>query len=139
LQSRFPDLPGRRLERWLDRSGLGRVALAHNLTSRVQEVIKLVLLTDCSALLRGSEPSPRADFFSVGVMFREMLLGMQPRERTVLPTTIPLLPITLSPLQSCLDKLLAIDPEARFSCGEDVIAALIAVRNTSSFDFGQKK
>jgi len=73
------------------------------------------------------------------VMFREMLLGVQPKERTVLPTTIPPLPIPLSPLQSRLDKLLAIDPEARFSCGEDVIAALIAVSNTSSFDFGPKK
>ena len=47
LRSRFPDLPGRRLEHWLDRSGLARVAVAHNLTSRVQEVIKFVASADC--------------------------------------------------------------------------------------------
>ena len=273
IQNRFPALPGRRPERWLDRSGLGRVLMAHNLATRAQEAIKYVVASEsprgvferfldefeiaspiaqrnvaavldigrtsdiafaaqewisgaslaqtirkkmtvglamnylaqmCMSLdaihavgiihgtlspnhfccrtdgiivltnfgivrriarqlgvplpgsapesaryiapeqLTGSEPGPTADFFSLGVMFLEMLLGEQPTRLASSGAAdqnqniVPLLPVPLSPLQTCLDKLLAADPASRLSCGEDVIAELIAVRNTSLFDFGRK-
>jgi len=85
--------------------------------------------------IRGQGVDARADLYSFGVLFYEMLTGNVPYTAddsfalAMMHVTAPLpqLPAQLSRFQPLLDKLLDKDPERRFPDGGAVIAALNAV------------
>ena len=78
--------------------------------------------------IRGSDIDGRADFYSLGVVFYEMLIGQVPYEATDplaicmkhLHEPIPVLPGNLARYQLFLEKLLAKDPEQRVSSGSEL-------------------
>jgi class 3 adenylate cyclase len=95
--------------------------------------------------LTGIDAGPASDFYSLGVIFLEMLLGEQAVRAAGVPLCSsvrqaggPELPLQLSPLQPVVDRLLASDPAQRVSSGEDVLVELLAVRDVFSFDFAPK-
>jgi serine/threonine-protein kinase PpkA len=84
---------------------------------------------------RGKPVDGRADIYSLGVVFYEMLTGRVPyqAEEAVavavkhLTAPIPRLPVQYQPYQKILDKLLAKDPEDRFQRGRDLVQAIDAL------------
>jgi hypothetical protein len=91
---------------------------------------------------QGFELDHRADIYSLGVMFYEMLMGMVPYAGTSalsigikhLKEPVPQFPPPLHVYQPLLEKLLAKNADERFQSGEEVIAAIDAM---SSGTFSQ--
>ncbi|MBE2293992.1 MAG: protein kinase, partial [Phycisphaerales bacterium] len=85
--------------------------------------------------IRGQEVDPRADLYSFGVLFYEMLTGNVPYAAEDsfalammhVTAATPELPPRLSAYQPLLNKLLDKDPNRRFQRGQDFIAALDAL------------
>ncbi len=85
--------------------------------------------------IRGQGVDTRADLYSFGVLFYEMLTGNVPYAAedsfalAMMHVTAPVpeLPPRLSTYQPLLNKLLDKDPEQRFQSGRDFIAALDAL------------
>lgn len=81
---------------------------------------------------RGKDIDPRADLYSLGVVFFQMLTGRPPYEANDpmamglkhISDPIPLMPTDLKRYQPLIRKLLAKDPEQRFQRGRDIVAAL---------------
>lgn len=81
---------------------------------------------------RGKPIDGRSDLYSLGVVFYEMLTGTVPykAEEAVaiaikhLTAPIPSLPSQYALFQPLINKLLAKEPEDRFQCGREVIAAI---------------
>jgi class 3 adenylate cyclase len=129
----------------------GVLALADfNVTDRVSDSIGLARPAE-SGVHRGAEAPnarggsvARTDFRSVGRIFHAMLTG----DVSLLtgfvdePTTDELfgatrLPLALSPLQPCLDGLLAIGSAPPVERGEDVLVELLALKEVFPFDIRQ--
>lgn len=84
---------------------------------------------------RGKDIDPRADLYSLGVVFFQMLTGRPPYEANDpmamglkhISDPIPLMPTDLKRYQPLIRKLLAKDPDQRFQRGRDIVAALDAL------------
>jgi serine/threonine protein kinase len=84
---------------------------------------------------QGLELDQRADLYSLGIMFFEMLTGVVPYSGTSalsigikhLKEPVPQLPAQLHVYQPLLDKLLAKSPDDRFQRGEEVIDTIDAM------------
>lgn len=84
--------------------------------------------------IRGQGVDARADLYSFGVLFYEMLTGNVPYAAddsfalAMMHVTapVPKLPTPLSRFQPLLNKLLNKDPDQRFQNGEEIIAAIDA-------------
>ena len=88
----------------------------------------------------GKELDARADLYSLGVVFYEMLVGKKPYIGADAFATalmhvnepIPRLPDDLLSYQSLVDRLMAKDPADRFQNGEELIAQIDAILGTPS-------
>ena len=85
--------------------------------------------------LAGERPDHRSDFYSLGVLFCQMLTGQLPdapsgerRQATVVRLHEPPLPPQFAAFRSIVDRLLAKSPENRFDSGLELAAALDGVR-----------
>lgn len=84
---------------------------------------------------RGQPLDGRADLYSLGVVFYQLLLGEVPYQADdsvavgIMHITAPLprLPAQLIELQPLLDRLLAKEPAQRFNTGAEIVAALDTV------------
>ena len=84
----------------------------------------------------GREPDGRSDFYSLGIVFFQMLTGDTPHPfdrqgGTVVrhpAASIPQLPETFAAFQDIVDRFLAPDPERRFQGGAEIARALETVR-----------
>ncbi len=84
---------------------------------------------------RGQPLDGRADLYSLGVVFYQLLLGEVPYQADdsvavgIMHITAPLprLPAQLAELQPLFDRLLAKDPAQRFESGAELVAALESV------------
>lgn len=80
----------------------------------------------------GREITPASDFYSLGIIFHEMLTGQRPYAGTTiteilsqhLAAPIPRLPDGLAEYQPLVDGMLAKRPEARFASAEALLAAI---------------
>ncbi|MDQ2075613.1 bifunctional serine/threonine-protein kinase/formylglycine-generating enzyme family protein [Marinimicrobium sp. ABcell2] len=87
---------------------------------------------------RGKPVDGRADIYSLGVVFYEMLTGRVPyqAEEAVavavkhLTAPIPRLPAQYQPYQKIIDKLLAKEPEDRYQRGRDLVQAIDALEGS---------
>mgnify|MGYP001172838923 FL=1 len=81
---------------------------------------------------RGQPLDGRADLYSLGVVFYQLLMGEVPYQADdsvavgIMHITAPLprLPQSLSELQPLFDRLLAKEPDQRFASGAELVAAL---------------
>jgi serine/threonine-protein kinase PpkA len=81
---------------------------------------------------RGLPLDGRADLYSLGIVFHELILGRVPYQADdslavgIMHITAPLprLPPHLSSLQSLLDRMLAKEPDQRFQSGAELAAAI---------------
>jgi serine/threonine-protein kinase PpkA len=81
---------------------------------------------------KGINVDGRADLYSLGIVFFELLTGTLPYQGDEAVTValkhisapLPKLPTTYAIYQSLLDKLLAKDPQQRFQRGKELIAAI---------------
>jgi serine/threonine-protein kinase PpkA len=84
---------------------------------------------------RGQPLDGRADLYSLGIVFHELLVGRVPYQAEdslavgIMHITAPLprLPAPLAAMQSVLDRLLAKEPEQRFQDGTALAQALAAL------------
>jgi serine/threonine protein kinase len=84
---------------------------------------------------RGQPLDGRADLYSLGVVFYQLLLGEVPYQADDsvavgimhITAPVPRLPASLSELQPLLDRLLSKDPAQRFQTGAELIVALDAI------------
>lgn len=82
--------------------------------------------------IRGSEPTPQGDIYSLGIMFFQLLCNRVPFQGPDLVTTaykhfndpVPQLPSHLAPFQSLLEQMLAKDADDRIARGNDVVKAI---------------
>jgi hypothetical protein len=89
--------------------------------------------------IRGQTVDARADLYSLGVLFHEMLTGNVPYTAedsfalAMMHVTAPIpeLPPKLARFQPLLNKLLDKNPDQRFQNGQEIIAALDAVEAPS--------
>lgn len=81
---------------------------------------------------KGINVDGRADLYSLGIVFFELLTGTLPYQGDEAVTValkhisspLPKLPTTYAIYQPLLDKLLAKDPQQRFQRGKDLVAAI---------------
>lgn len=86
---------------------------------------------------RGLPLDGRSDLYGLGIVLYEMLVGQVPYKADdslaigIMHVTAPLpqLPPALADLQPLLDRLLAKEPERRFQCGKELIAAIDALQH----------
>jgi serine/threonine-protein kinase PpkA len=84
---------------------------------------------------RGRAVDGRADLYSLGVVFHEMLMGRVPytAEDSLavgimhITQPIPELPTSLAALQPLLKQMLAKEPDARFQTGDELVDAIEAI------------
>ncbi|MFT5083787.1 MAG: serine/threonine-protein kinase PpkA [Lentisphaeria bacterium] len=82
--------------------------------------------------IRGSEPSPEGDIYSLGILFYQLLTNRVPFAGADLMATaymhfnepVPLLPPPLARFQTLIEQMLAKDASERMGRGNDVIKAL---------------
>lgn len=90
--------------------------------------------------IRGQEVDARADLYSFGVLFYEMLTGNVPYNANDsfalammhVTSPIPELPPDLRRFQPLLNKLLDKDPDQRFQSGHEIVAALGSARSQTA-------
>lgn len=88
---------------------------------------------------RGLPLDGRADLYSLGILLYEMLVGKVPYQAEdslavgIMQITAPLprLPADLNWLQPVLDGLLAKEPDERYQCGAEVVAAIRSIEQAS--------
>jgi tRNA A-37 threonylcarbamoyl transferase component Bud32/FixJ family two-component response regulator len=86
----------------------------------------------CPEQIEGRNVDQRADLYSLGVVFYEMLAGTLPFRGNTLTEifdghrtgTIPVLPSALAPYQGILNRLLAKRPEDRYASAAELLRAL---------------
>ena len=89
--------------------------------------------------IRGQTVDARADLYSLGVLFHELLTGNVPYTAedsfalAMMHVTAPIpeLPAELTRFQPLLNKLMDKNPDQRFQTGQDIIAALDALETPS--------
>ncbi|MFL0801836.1 MAG: serine/threonine protein kinase [Agarilytica sp.] len=82
--------------------------------------------------IRGADPSPQGDIYSLGIMFYQLLCNRVPFHGADLVATayqhfnepVPLLPPHLSQFQELIEHMLAKTIEDRIPCGKDVVKEL---------------
>jgi len=97
--------------------------------------------------IRGADIDGRADFYSLGIVFYEMLIGNVPYEATDpiavcmmhIYEPIPVLPASLSCYQPLLEGLLAKDPERRVGSGSELQMRIDGLIGVSQKPFTKKK
>jgi class 3 adenylate cyclase/CheY-like chemotaxis protein len=131
-----------RLEHFSFRTDGALVLTDFNVTSRVGALLGV----QGRATARRSAPLPiaaaaRADFLALGKMLHALLTGdrMLLGAKFVTANDNELerasrLPVQLSPIQSCLDGLLGVGNQAPVDQAQDVLIALMAVRDIFPFD-----
>ncbi len=131
-----------RLEHFSFRADGALVLTDFNVTQRVSALLGL----QARASARRSAPprvelTPRADFLALGKMLHALLTG----DRTLLGAKLVTadetelerasrLPVQLSPIQPCLDGLLGVGNQVPVDQAQDVLIALMAVRDIFPFD-----
>ncbi len=88
--------------------------------------------------IRGADPSPQGDIYSLGIMFYQLLCNRVPFHGADLVSTayqhfnepVPQLPPHLSQFQQLLEHMLAKTIEDRIPCGKDVVKALEKIEKT---------
>jgi len=97
--------------------------------------------------ISGLEIDGRADFYSLGIVFFEMLTGRVPYEATDplaicmkhVHEPVPVLPLPLSCYQRLLEALLAKKPEKRLSSGEELQKWIAGLPNISGGPLAEKR
>lgn len=93
--------------------------------------------------LRGERVDGRADLYSLGVVFYQLLTGELPYQGTDgwaigmqhISAPIPRLPVNLAHLQSLIDSMLAKDPEERVQTGAELVQRIDALLSGSQARF----
>jgi serine/threonine protein kinase len=91
--------------------------------------------------INGCTIDARADLYALGILFYTMLTNKLPYESDQIMTIalmhksapLPVLPDDLSPFQLIINKLLAKDPDQRFSSAQDLIDALVRIESEYPF------
>lgn len=102
---------------WLSDFGIAATADEPRLT-RLAEIVHTPGYSAPEALL-GADPDPRQDLYSVGVVLAELCIGERPGVGTVEAPAGPLAPV--------IARLVASEPEQRFSGADEAREALAAV------------
>ena len=97
--------------------------------------------------IRGQTVDARADLYSLGVLFHEMLTGTAPYTAedsfalAMMHVTAPVpeLPADLARFQPLLNKLLEKEPAQRLQNGKDIIAALDAIESPAVSSTGSQE
>ncbi|GJM10182.1 MAG: hypothetical protein DHS20C11_24580 [Lysobacteraceae bacterium] len=85
---------------------------------------------------RGNQVDRRADLYSLGIVFYELLRGRVPFEGEDslsvgikhITEPVPVLPPALNQYQSLIERLLAKSPDDRYQTGEEVVEAIAALQ-----------
>ncbi len=132
-----------RLEHFLFRDDGALVLVDFNVTDRVSAMLGLPGLSAASASSSSSlsDAKPRTDFLALGKILHALATG----ETTLLSGELAgageaqlrlasRLPLPLSPLQPCLDGLLGVGNQAPWDQAQDVLVALLSLRDIFPFD-----
>lgn len=94
----------------------------------------------------GKALDARADLYSLGIIFYQMLTGGKPYPRNSpievimaqITSSIPRLPPALRAYQSLLDRMLAKDPDERFDCAGRLVDSVHILRETEAAGTAEK-